>query len=120
MAENRGGRHDDTDGHVKGSASWQRIDPWLKFAAVEKPAFAKGERKLWLTIAGANLPLTPLRKADISLNDPLVRTTGQRRQSWRHPWDALDVEIAIKPGLTSEPKQLTVNGVDGIWAPDPP
>ncbi len=120
VAENRGGRYDDTDGHVKGSESWQRIDPWLKFAAVEKPTFAKGERKLWLTIAGANLPLTPLRKADISINDPLVRVTGQRRQSWRHPWDALDVEIAIKPGLTSEPKQLTVNGVDGIWAPDPP
>ncbi|MCP5432734.1 MAG: hypothetical protein H6923_05630 [Alphaproteobacteria bacterium] len=137
MRLNRAGAFDAAASRVQGTERWARLPPTLRLvttlgpetmASIRKPAeapaleaaFGKGARgKIWLSMAGENLPFQPRRKVEILFEDPLVVPTGALRPT-PNRYGGLDVEVVLKEGLSSEAKPLTLNAQPGVWLPDLP
>lgn len=89
--------------------------PGPERAAIEKQWGAQAWAATWLRIAGADLPLQPGRRVDVTFDDPGLRWTGEFRGDPEFA-DVLDVRVVIARGVAAGEKRFTVNGGEGRWA----
>ena len=120
----RGGDYEalngDDLGQIRGPETWKRTP--LTIESVETVSF--NHQKIYdgqpilgmafIEFRGLNLPVQPRRSVEISFADSNVIYTGNYSAN---PRDAsrLIAEVAIKKGIEEAPKQVTLNGAQGVW-----